>query len=57
LRINNQQILAEINALGSVAPPNLGASAAAGSATNPPQRKQGAKKSQSEIGDVLGTSV
>ncbi|KAK1746653.1 hypothetical protein QTG54_003260 [Skeletonema marinoi] len=57
LRINNQQILAEINALGSVAPPNLGASAAAASLTNPPQRKQGAKKSQTELGDVLGTSV
>lgn len=40
LRINNQQILAEIDALGSVAPPNLEASVAVDtSANNSPQRK------------------
>jgi hypothetical protein len=39
LRINNQQILAEINALGSVVPPNPEASVAVGSSTNPSQRK------------------
>lgn len=49
LRINNQQILADINALGSVVPVNPETSVAVGSATSPPQRKSAKGQNEASV--------
>lgn len=47
LRQNNQQILAEINALGTSVPPNSGASAPVGSSKKPPLRRKAKQRETS----------